>query len=91
MISQKNFEIRTVLYENDLVANGTCHNQSSIVSLSKRFRLPDSKKVFLIRLILETSINLLVKCGRENKFYFPLEKGRNPENTLIKTSLFCGF
>ena len=29
MISQKNFEIRIALYENDLVANGTCHNQSS--------------------------------------------------------------
>ena len=26
MILLKDFEIRTVLYENDLVANGTCHN-----------------------------------------------------------------
>ena len=24
-----NFEIRKVLYKNDIVANGTCHNQSS--------------------------------------------------------------
>ena len=29
MILLKNFEIRTVLYENDLVAKGTCHSQSS--------------------------------------------------------------
>ena len=30
--AKKTFEIRTVLYENDLVANGTCHNQSSFLS-----------------------------------------------------------
>ena len=35
MILLKNFEIRIVLYENDLVANGTCHNIA--VSLDTRF------------------------------------------------------
>ena len=55
----------------------------------------DSKSVFLIRLILEISINLLVKRDREEKFYFSLcgflEKGGNPENTFAKTTLSCDF
>ena len=77
--------------ENDLVANGTCHNRSSQFLSAPQLDNPDSKKVFLIRLILGTSINLLVKRDREKKFYFSLsgfpEKGRNPENIFTKTTL----
>ena len=45
MIFLKNFEIRTVIYENDLVAKGTCHSQSSQI-----FPAQDSVQSFAIRL-----------------------------------------
>ena len=45
IILLKNFEIRTVLYENDLVAKGARHNQSS-----QFFSAQDSVQSFAIRL-----------------------------------------
>ena len=45
MISRENFEIRRVLYENDLVAKSTCHSQSS-----QFFSAQDSVQSFAILL-----------------------------------------
>ena len=45
MIFLKNFEIQTVIYENDLAAKGTCHSQSS-----QFFSAQDSVQSFAIRL-----------------------------------------